>query len=136
MWKTILSLAILASVLIDAVAQNPTPAEYLERVKALKVRPEAIEAFEHVDRKREDILEEWAETTDINAPPGQVKQRADHIHKLLKKLKLQDIHYDSLGNLIAVRKGTGGGPKVVFDAHMDTVFQPGLKIKTKIRDGK
>jgi len=54
----------------------------------------------------------------------------------LKKLKLKDIHYDAVGNLIAVRKGTGGGPSVVFDAHMDTVFQPGLKIKAEVRDGK
>jgi len=38
--------------------------------------------------------------------------------------------------LIAERKGTGGGPRVVFDAHLDTVFQEGLKIKTEIRDGK
>jgi acetylornithine deacetylase/succinyl-diaminopimelate desuccinylase-like protein len=38
--------------------------------------------------------------------------------------------------LIAVRKGTGGGPAVVFDAHLDTVFQPGLKIKATVRDGR
>jgi len=25
---------------------------------------------------------------------------------------------------------------IVFDAHMDTVFQPGLQIKATIRDGK
>ncbi|HEY9503271.1 MAG TPA: M20/M25/M40 family metallo-hydrolase, partial [Pyrinomonadaceae bacterium] len=44
--------------------------------------------------------------------------------------------YDSVGNLIATRKGTGNGPITVFDAHMDTVFQPGLKIKATVRDGR
>jgi tripeptide aminopeptidase len=35
-----------------------------------------------------------------------------------------------------VRRGVGGGPTVVFDAHLDTVFQPGMQIKTEIRDGR
>ena len=38
--------------------------------------------------------------------------------------------------MIAVRRGTGSGPVVVFDAHMDTVFQPGLQIKATIHDGR
>ena len=137
MRKSIWTIAIIVAltfVQTRALSQGIT--DYLERVKALKLRPEAIEAFDHVDKERDEILEEWAEITEINAPSGQEKERAAHIHKLLKKLKLQDIHYDSIGNLIAVRKGSGGGPRIVFDAHMDTVFQPGLKIKTKIRDGK
>jgi len=54
---------------------------------------------------------------------------------LLRKHKL-DIRYDSAGNLIATRKGTSGGPVTVFDAHMDTVFQPGLKIKATVREGR
>ena len=35
-----------------------------------------------------------------------------------------------------MRKGSGGGPVTVFDAHMDTVFQPGLKIRATVKDGK
>ena len=35
-----------------------------------------------------------------------------------------------------MRKGSGGGPSVVIDAHLDTVFQEGLKIKVEMRDGK
>jgi acetylornithine deacetylase/succinyl-diaminopimelate desuccinylase-like protein len=54
----------------------------------------------------------------------------------LRKYKLQSIRYDSAGNLIALRKGTGGGPTVVIDSHLDTVFQPGLKIKATVRDGR
>ena len=33
-------------------------------------------------------------------------------------------------------KEPAGGPVTVFDAHMDTVFQPGLKIKATVRDGR
>ena len=116
--------------------KSQTTGQYMEQVKAIQNRPDVVAAFDYIEKTREDILEEWIELTEINAPSGHERERAERIEKLLKKLKLKDIHYDSVGNLIAVRKGTGGGPRVVFDAHMDTVFQPGLKIKVKVRDGK
>src|SRR5207248_5764471 len=74
--------------------------------------------------------------TEINAPSGLEQQRAKYIESLLRKYHLDDIHYDSAGNLVAVRRGTGGGPVIVFDAHLDTVFQPGLQIKATVRNGK
>ena len=137
MRKTTRTLALIcALVFTHTPMQSQTTAQYIEQVRLLQNRPEVVEAFDYIDKTRERILEEWIELAEINAPSGQEKERAGEIEKLLKKLKLKDIHYDSVGNLIAVRKGTGGGPRVVFDAHMDTVFQPGLKIKAKVRDGK
>jgi tripeptide aminopeptidase len=121
---------------IHTPAQTDTVAPYLEQVKAIQNRPELVSAFNFIDQTRDQILREWTAITEINAPSGQEKERAAFIEKLLKSMKLKDIHYDSVGNLIAVRKGTGGGPTVVFDAHLDTVFQPGLKIKATIRDGR
>jgi acetylornithine deacetylase/succinyl-diaminopimelate desuccinylase-like protein len=121
---------------IRIMAQTETVAPYIEQVKALQNRPETIAAFNFIDQTRDQILREWTTITEINAPSGQEKERAAYIQKLLKSMKLKDIHYDSVGNLIVVRKGTGGGPAVVFDAHLDTVFQPGLKIKATIRDGR
>jgi acetylornithine deacetylase/succinyl-diaminopimelate desuccinylase-like protein len=137
MRKSTRALAFMVSlVFIHTPAQSQTTQQYLEQVRSLQARPEVAAAYAHVDKTREEILEEWIEITEINAPSGQERARAEYIEKLLKKLKLKDIHYDSIGNLIAVRRGTGGGPRVVFDAHMDTVFQPGLKIKAKVRDGR
>src|SRR6185503_2785754 len=87
-------------------------------------------------KDREQILREWIAITEINAPSLHEQPRAKYIEGLLRNYKLQEIRYDATRNLIAVRKGSGGGPVVVFDAHLDTVFQPGLKIKTTIRDGR
>ncbi len=116
--------------------QSQTAGQYTEQIRALANRPSVRAAFDDVDRNRAAILREWSAITEINAPSGQEKERAGYLEKLLRGYRLQNIHYDSAGNLIAVRKGTGGGPVVVFDAHMDTVFQPGLKIKATVRDGK
>jgi acetylornithine deacetylase/succinyl-diaminopimelate desuccinylase-like protein len=104
-------------------------------VRTVQNDPRVIAAFDHIDKTRDDILREWIAITEINAPSKQEQERAKFIEGLLRKYKLE-IRYDSAGNLIATRKGTGGGPVTVFDAHMDTVFQPGLKIKATVRDGR
>ncbi len=130
----LVGLLIIATTL--AHAQVKTVAQYIEQVQALANRAEVKAANEYVDRNHESIMREWIAITEINAPSGQEQQRAKYIESLLRKYHLDDIHYDSAGNLVAVRKGTGGGPVIVFDAHMDTVFQPGLQIKATIRDGK
>jgi len=108
---------------------------HAEQVKTIQDDPRVKAAFDHVDKNRDAILHEWIAITEINAPSKQEQERAKFIESLLRKHKLE-IRYDSAGNLIATRKGTGGGPVTVFDAHMDTVFQPGLKIKATVRDGR
>lgn len=108
---------------------------HAEQVKTIQDDPRVKAAFDHIDKERDYILREWIAITEINAPSKQEQERAKFIESLLRKHKLE-IRYDSAGNLIATRKGTGGGPVSVFDAHLDTVFQPGLKIKATVRDGR
>ena len=108
---------------------------HAEQVKTIQDDPRVKAAFDHIDKTRDAILSEWIAITEINAPSKQEQERAKYLESLLRKFKLE-IRYDSAGNLIATRIGTGGGPVTVFDAHMDTVFQPGLKIKATVRDGR
>lgn len=118
------------------VASAQSPAPYTEQVNAIQNNPRIKEAFEHLDKQRDEILREWIAITEINAPSGHEQERARFIEKLLRQYKLENIRYDAAGNLIAERKGTGGGPRVVVDAHLDTVFQPGLEIKATVKDGR
>jgi tripeptide aminopeptidase len=108
---------------------------YAEEVKAIQEDARVKAAFEHIDKDRDAILREWIAITEINAPSKQEQERARYIESLLRKHNL-DVRYDAAGNLIATRKGTAGRPVTVFDAHMDTVFQPGLKIKATVREGR
>lgn len=110
--------------------------QFAEQIKTIQDNPKVRAANEYLDRNQQAILREWIQITEINAPSGHEQQRAKHVERLLRQYKLQNVRYDSAGNLIAVRKGTGGGPTVVFDAHLDTVFQPGLKVKATVRDGR
>jgi acetylornithine deacetylase/succinyl-diaminopimelate desuccinylase-like protein len=127
---SILSILLILSTI--TLSQSPSPTD---QVKAIQDDARVQTAFDHIDKTRDEILREWIAITEINAPSKQEQERAKLIESLLRKHKL-DIRYDSAGNLIATRKGMGGGPVTVFDAHMDTVFQPGLKIKATVRDGR
>ncbi len=107
------------------------------QAKQLMQRSDAQRAFAYIDAHRDDILKEWVTLTEINAPSGKERPRAEAVKKILEGCKLDKIYYDAVGNLIALRKGFDPNSKaVVFDAHLDTVFQEGLKIKAEIRDGK
>ena len=108
---------------------------YADEVKAIQEDARVKAAFDHIDKNRDAILREWIAITEINAPSKHEQERAKFLETLLRKYKLE-IRYDSAGNLIATRKGTVGKPVSVFDAHMDTVFQPGLKIKASVREGR
>jgi len=120
-----------------AVSVNgQSPSTHLDQVRQIQNDPKVKAAFDYIDRNKQAILAEWIEITEVHAPSGHEQQRAKHIERLLRQYKLESIRYDAVGNLVAVRKGTGGGPAVVFDAHLDTVFQPGLKIKATVRDGR
>src|ERR1044072_2409489 len=130
----LLTLIIIPAALTQA--QVKTVAEYRDDVMALANRADLKAADDYIDRNHAEILHEWIAITEINAPSGHEQERAKYIEKLLRKYHLDNVHYDQAGNLIAVRKGAGRGPVIVFDAHMDTVFQPGLQIKATVREGK
>src|SRR5215831_5083433 len=125
----VLLLALLAAT--DASAQDVTA-----EVKSLAGRPDVARAMAHPGSNRDRILEEWKSLTEINAPSGRERERAEAVRKILETCGLDKIYFDSKGNLIAIRKGDGSQKAVVMDAHLDTVFQEGLKIKVEIRDGK
>ena len=93
-----------------AEERRPALDAYLEQAKALSNHPQVMAAFASVEKNREGILREWRAITEVNAPSGKEKPRAALIEKLLRGYRLKNIYYDSAGNLIAVRKGTGGGP--------------------------
>jgi acetylornithine deacetylase/succinyl-diaminopimelate desuccinylase-like protein len=136
MRRSILISLIVMALTFAVRAQVKTVPEYIDQVTALTNRPDVKAANDYIDRNKESILREWIAITEINAPSGHEQTRAKYLEKLLRSYQLDEVRYDSAGNLIAVRKGTGGGPRIVFDAHLDTVFQPGLQIKAVVRDGK
>ena len=97
-------------------------------------RPDVMKAVQSVDDRSSAIVDEWIKLVEIPAPSKKEQARAQYIKAEMQKIGLTDIRVDDMSNVSGVRKGTGGGPSVVFCAHMDTVFPDGTDLKVK-REG-
>ena len=101
---------------------------------ALLERPDVKKALQSVDERSSAIVDEWIRLVEIPAPSRKEQARAQYVRAEMQKLGLSDIRVDDMSNVSGVRKGTGGGPTVVFCAHTDTVFPEGTELKVK-REG-
>jgi len=116
------------------LAAVPLSAQKSWFAPSLLDRSDVRKAFESVDRRATDIVEEWIRVVEIPAPSTKEQARAQYIRAEMEKLGLADIRVDDINNVSGVRRGTGGGPTVVFAAHTDTVFPAGTDLKVK-REG-
>jgi len=89
-----------------------------------------------LDRIKADnawTLDQQVSICEIPAPPFKESVRGAEYKRRLEALGLT-VRMDSIGNVIAERKGTGSGPTVMIAGHLDTVFPEGTNVKVK-REG-
>jgi|KBSSwiStaDraftv2_1062776.scaffolds.fasta_scaffold195857_2 tripeptide aminopeptidase len=79
-------------------------------------------------------IQQQIELTQIPSPPFKESARAAEYKKRLEALGLRNVRIDSIGNVIAERRGMGSGPTVVIAGHLDTVFPEGTSVTVK-REG-
>jgi len=101
---------------------------------SLLERSDMQSALRSVDDRASGIVDEWITLVEIPAPSGQEQARAAYLRAEMQQLGLSDIRTDDMSNVSGVRKGTGGGPTVVFAAHTDTVFPKDTDLHVK-REG-
>jgi acetylornithine deacetylase/succinyl-diaminopimelate desuccinylase-like protein len=68
---------------------------------------------------------------EIPAPPYKETTRAAEFRRRLQALGMANVRIDSVGNVIAERRGLGTGPTVLIEGHLDTVFPEGTDVKVK-----
>ena len=95
-------------------------------------RFQAAEDFVATDHDR--FVREIIQITEIEAPPFKEAKRGKAFADMLRQSGLSNVEIDSEGNVIGMRKGTGGGPMIAIAAHLDTVFPEGTNVKVR-RDG-
>src|SRR5882762_2593430 len=119
----------------QALAQTPPPAVDAA-FQAILANPKVIKTLDDIKADDARAFEEQKRITEIPAPPYKEKIRAEYFLKRMQELGFKDAAIDSEGNVIALRKGTGGGrPKLVVSAHLDTVFPEGTDVTVKEKDG-
>jgi tripeptide aminopeptidase len=121
----------------NAVA--PTPANVRPEVDQaftkLLAAPQVQKAMDGVKADHARTVEELKALTAIEAPPFKEQKRAEAVLARMKALGLA-ASLDAEGNVVALRPGRGGGPKLLISAHIDTVFPAGTDVTVKERDGK
>ena len=95
---------------------------------AIKAAVEAIKASEN------QTIEDQIRLCEVEAPPFKEAKRAEVYAKMFRELGLQNVRIDKEGNVLGDRPGAQPRPRLVFTAHLDTVFPEGTDVKVK-RDG-
>ena len=112
---------------LSAQAQRPA-VDRLIQGQAFKT------ATAFLEKDHDRFVRELITLTEIPAPPFKEKRRGDAILQMMRQLELSDVEMDPEGNVMGVRRGTGGNQLVAVLAHMDTVFPEGTDVKVK-REG-
>lgn len=135
MRKALVAFAIAASFGATAAEMNISDATR-QQFAAVHGDAQVKKALDFIKQDEARTLKEQIELTQIPSPPFKEAVRAAEYQKRLQALGFKDARIDSEGNVIAVRRGSGNGPKLVFSAHMDTVFPEGTDVTVKEKDGK
>ena len=116
------ALVILASVARTAAAQGlPIPSD----------NPRLRAALDTIKAQEPWTLDQQVSICEIAAPPYKEATRAAEYRRRLQALGLTNVRTDSVGNVIAERRGTGNGSTVLIEGHLDTVFPEGTNVKVK-----
>ncbi len=123
--------AIFTTMFVSAVhSQNP---EYEQEIQALLARPAMRAAFEAVERLEPRTQRDLIMLTEIASPPFMETRRAQRYAKMLRDAGADSVYIDQVGNVIALRRGTGNGRTVVLAGHLDTVFPEGTDVTVRQR---
>jgi tripeptide aminopeptidase len=113
--------ALLALAATAAAAQaNPAPSN-----------PKLRAALDAIKADNAWTLEQQRTICEIPAPPFKESVRAAELKRRFEALGYRSVRIDSIGNVIAERRGSGSGPTVLIAGHLDTVFPEGTDVKVK-----
>jgi tripeptide aminopeptidase len=92
-----------------------------------------LRALEWLEANFDAQVEEWIRFTEVPAPSMLEAERGRLLAELMEAEGLE-VTTDALGNVTGTRRGLGGGPTLVFAAHIDTVHPLGVDVRVR-RDG-
>jgi len=114
----------------SAIAQNQ---QYDEEIRSLLARPEMQSTFSLIEELDDWGVDALIELTEIPAPPFMEAQRARRYAEMLREVGADSVAIDSVGNVVAWRRGTKGDHTVAMAGHMDTVFPEGTDVTIRHR---
>jgi acetylornithine deacetylase/succinyl-diaminopimelate desuccinylase-like protein len=112
------------------LAASPLPAQAPDAAAAgrLIAGPQFKQAAAFIREDYDRFVRELIALTEIPAPPFKEQRRAKAFLDLLRQYGLTEVEMDPEGNVMGLRKGSGGGPMLAVLAHLDTVFPEGTDV--------
>jgi acetylornithine deacetylase/succinyl-diaminopimelate desuccinylase-like protein len=125
-----------AALLVLAVLALPSlaGAQAAETPDLVASGPAVARALDALDRNHDRLVQDIITLTEIPAPPFKEDRRAAAFLARLEAAGLSNVERDAEGNVMGIRRGTGGGPLIAIAAHLDTVFGEETDVAVK-RDG-
>ena len=117
-----------------ALALAPPAFAQEAAVRQILDSPRFKTATAFIEKDQPRFVAELIELTEIPAPPFKEERRAKAYLEMLREAGLADVEMDKEGNVMGLRKGTGGRGLVAVVAHIDTVFPEGTDVKVR-REG-
>ncbi|MBU3078235.1 M20/M25/M40 family metallo-hydrolase [Sphingomonas sp. XMGL2] len=114
-------------------AQAPA-ARAVAEIRRIEATPAFRKAVAALDAGHPQWVEDIIRLTEIPSPPFKEAARARTYLEMFRARGLADTETDEEGNVLGLRRGTGGGGLIVVSAHMDTVFPEGTPVKVR-REG-
>jgi acetylornithine deacetylase/succinyl-diaminopimelate desuccinylase-like protein len=129
--------AALAVIATQARAETPSSGSGMDAAtQALLASATVMKTLADIKADDDTAFAEQKRITEIPAPPYKENVRAEYYLKRFQELGFKDAAIDGEGNVIGLRKGSGGGrPKLVVSAHLDTVFPEGTDVAVKESEG-
>ena len=116
------------AVLTIASAGQDSPVARVNRVLADQRFSAAMAA---IDKEHDRLIADIITLTEIPAPSFKEDKKGAAFMQMLREAGLADVERDPEGNILGVRRGTGGGPLTAIAAHLDTVFPEGTDVHVK-----
>ncbi|HEX6133650.1 MAG TPA: M20/M25/M40 family metallo-hydrolase [Longimicrobiales bacterium] len=106
---------------------------YCTEIARIAQSPDVVRALRSIERQNGVARTELITLTQVPAPPFGERARADAFAGMLRAAGADSVFVDSIGNVIAVRRGTRGDRAVALAGHLDTVFPEGTDVTVRER---
>ena len=104
--------------------------------QTLRTEKRVQEALDFIVPDQKKRLDEQIEIAKIPGFSYHEEKRAARMREFFAQYGLTDITTDRFGNVYGIRRGTGNGPRILIDAHTDSVFPLYTKLEPRFEGSR